>query len=392
MPARSTDASTDFELMSNSPESAADRLPRFGYVTGKPSEYLIVYRRGRLLESACGQGARFFRWPGDEVAVVPTTFKEVRFQANQVTRDNVDIRIRGMVLYRIADPIRIYKLVNFTNRQAAELKLAHVISDLCRSTTKWLVANMGVEECLRRRKEEIAAALKSEVAKVVSGTAEGSWGVEIVTIDILDVYIQDAELFTSIQARFKAEQRREAELATLAAHQVIEQRKIERDGILAAERHQAVMKTDALELERERNRIAAKRQLESETFALDRFRVEENEKIAAFKAREEIARRMAAAEAAQRQAAVEAETSRIVHDEEARALRERLAAENTAGEVSVQRQFIETALPVVARSLGDAMANMNYTVFQGDGGPGTPLNFAVAQLFDLLGKRGGGRG
>lgn len=388
---KSNDSYNDFELMSNSPEQAADRLPRFGYVTAKPSEYLIVYRNGRLLEAACGQGMRFLRWPGDEVAVIPTTFKEVRFQANQVTRDNVDIRIRGMVLYRISDPVRIYKLINFTHRPVAELKLAHVISDLCRSTTKWLAANMNVEECLRRRKEEIASALKTEVARVVAGTSEGAWGVEIVTIDILDVYIQDEELFRSIQAKFKAEKKREAELAALEASQAVEMAGIQRAAKLDMEKHHQQVQADALELERERTRVAAKRQLETETFALDRFRVEENEKIAAFKAREEITRSLAKAEAAQKQAALEAETNRILRDEETRSLRERLAAENTAGEASLQRQFVEHALPVVAHTLGEAMTNMNYTVFQGDAGQGTPLNFALAQLFELLQSRRGSR-
>lgn len=378
----------DFELVSNSPENASDRLPRFGYVTAKPSEYLIVYRNGKLLSKASGQGARFFRFPGDEVSVVPTTFKEVRFQANQVTKDNVDIRIRGMALYRISDPVRIYKLINFTNRPAAELKLANVISDLCRSTTKWLVANMDVEECLRRRKEEIASALKNEVARVVSGTSESSWGVEIVTIDILDVYIQDEELFESIQAKFKAEKKREAELAVLDAEHEVERRRIEKDQILATERNQQSMQADALELERDRRRVAGKQQLEAETFALDRRRVEENEKIADYKAEQEFARNLARAEAARKQAEIEAETSRLVNDEKTRGLRELLAAENTAGETSLQRLFIESALPTVAQAMGESMANMHYTVFQGEAGAGGPLNFALTQVFELLKTRG----
>ena len=78
-------------------------------------------------------------------------------------------------------------------------------------------------------------------------------------------------------------------------------------------------------------------------------RVEENEKIAAIKMGEEIARNLAKAEAGHKQAAVEAETSRILRDEETRSLRERLAAENTAEEASLQRQFIDSALPEVAQ-------------------------------------------
>lgn len=373
----------EFEIVSNSASVEGERLQRFGFVTAKPSEYLIVFRRGRLLERACGQGARFFRLPGDEVAIIPTTFKEVRFQANQVTRDNVDIRIRGMVLYRIADPLRIYKLINFTNRPAAELKLAHVVSDLCRSTTKWLVANMLVEECMRRRKEDMATTLKQEVAHVVAGAGESGWGVEIVTIDVLDVYIQDEELFESIQAKFKAEQRREAELATLEADQAVARRRVEHDEALARERHRAALEADAMENERERNRLESKRRLDAETFALDRLRVEENERLAGFKAEQDAARALAKAEAGRARAALEAEASRVAHDEETRALRERLAAENSAGDASLQRQFVEKALPAVAQALAETMGSMNYTVYHSAPGQDSPLSMALAQVADL---------
>ena len=90
---------------------------------------------------------------------MPTTLKEVIFHANQITADLVDVKVRGMVVYRIADPLRIYALINFSDRQAAEAKLAQMISDMCRSLVKWLIANLQLDECIRRRKEAIATAL-----------------------------------------------------------------------------------------------------------------------------------------------------------------------------------------------------------------------------------------
>ena len=131
------------ELTSNSP---VDAPRRWGWVSAAPSEHLIVYRRGKLAEGLCGQGGRFFKWPADTYVVVPTTLKEVVFQANQITRDSVDVRVRGMVVYRIQDPMRIHRLINFTYRQQGEAKLARMIADMCRSTSKWLVANMHLEE------------------------------------------------------------------------------------------------------------------------------------------------------------------------------------------------------------------------------------------------------
>jgi regulator of protease activity HflC (stomatin/prohibitin superfamily) len=177
------------ELTTNSPEDPS-RKKSWGWISARPSEFLVVYRKGELREDLSGQGGRVWKRPSDTVAIVPTTLKEVIFQANQVTCDHVDVRIRGMLVYRITDPLRIYTLINFSQRQQAEAKLARMLSDMCRSTAKWLVANMALQECNRRRKEEIAVALKREVAAVAT---EG-WGIEIVTIDIQDVFVLQERL------------------------------------------------------------------------------------------------------------------------------------------------------------------------------------------------------
>src|SRR6185436_7155938 len=92
----------EFEIATNTPE----REPkRWGYVSALPSEYLIVYRGGKLRERVSRQGGRCWKWPSDTVAIVPTTLKQVLFRANQITVDNVDVQLRGMVLYRVSDPL-----------------------------------------------------------------------------------------------------------------------------------------------------------------------------------------------------------------------------------------------------------------------------------------------
>ena len=236
------------------------------------------------------------------MAIIPTTLKEVLFRSNQITVDNVDVQLRGMVLFRILDPVRIYRLVNFTNREQAETKLGRIIADTCRSTAKWLVANMTVEQCMRRRKEEIAAALRGEVARVVGSGDPAGWGVEIETVDIQDIYIQDDQLFSAMQARFKAETEGAAAMARTATNQQVRNHAIgverdlaEREQQLALEKARLKAEVDleqsrrTAELERERARLAAENEqaglgqmkpTEAEKLALDRFHVEENAGIA----------------------------------------------------------------------------------------------------------------
>ncbi len=430
----------DFELTSNSAEGDPSRMKRFGFISAKPSEFLIVYRNGRLRTSITGQGGRCFKWPSDTVAIIPTTLKEVVFQANQITIDNVDVRLRGMVLYRISDPLRIYPLVNFSYRQKAEAKLARMIADMCRSTAKWLVANMGVEECVRRRKEEIAQSLKAEVASVVSSEGPEGWGVEIVTIDIQDIYIQDDELFASMQEKFKAERSQEAQLARLRSRQEVEKQEIfanlqlekdrhdleirkaqlEAERVLAridlqgrtnADRHQEQLKSAQLKATREKAQIELDRQRDEEKFKLERFRemsrleiarateeeeakiqsfrIEEHERAQLFQVEQEQTRLEISAKAERERAEIQAESSQILNEEKSRSLREHLEAEGTATPASLQRMFIEKALPSVATAVAQSMSNLRFNVFQAgsDDGSANPLSFAFAQIMDLLHER-----
>jgi len=228
--APSTKLSNDIEVTSSSPNDSRTTI-LWGYVAAYPHEYLIHFRNGKLNPKSSGQGARCFKWPNDTVFIIPTSLKEIVFQANQLSSNNVDIRLRGMAIYRIADPLKIYAQLNFSNRQQAEEKLARMIGDLCRSTAKWLVANMPLQECLRKRKEEIAEALRREVAQVVAG-----WGVEAVTIDIQDVFIQDPEIFQAMQTLFKTEQLRASQLSQLGLEKDLEVRRLEQELELAEHR------------------------------------------------------------------------------------------------------------------------------------------------------------
>jgi hypothetical protein len=380
----------DTELTTNTAETDPSRLKRMGFVSAKPSEFLIVYRRGRLREKVSGQGARCFKWPGDTVAIVPTTLKEVIFQANQITLDNVDVRLRGLVIYRISEPLKIYKLINFSQRQEAEAKLARMIADMCRSIAKWLVANMNVEECVRRRKEEIAGALKREISSVVSSSEESGWGVDVVTIDIHDIYIQDNDLFRALQARFKTEKEREAELARIEAQREIEKRSLSTQKELEEDRHALELEKARLKAKFELEQIALRTRSDEDQFRLDRFRVEQNEGLQRYKLEQNLSRDQLAVEAEQTQAAIKAAAQRILSEEEIRTLKDRLAVEDQAGPASLERLFYAKALPELAQTLAKSMNNMQYNVFQSAGAAGeggSPVNFVLQQLLGILQQR-----
>lgn len=379
--------SNDLEVTSSSPNDRRADI-QWGFVAAYPHEYLIHFQNGKLNPKSSGQGARCFKWPNDTVFIIPTSLKEIVFQANQLSSDNVDVRLRGMAIYRISDPLRIYTQLNFSNRQQAEEKLARMIGDLCRSTAKWLVANMPLQECLRKRKEEIGEALRREVGQVVSDAQRG-WGVEIITIDIQDVYIQDAEIFQAMQTLFKTEQLRASQLSQLGLQKDLEVRKLEQELELADYRKRKELENARVQAEIKAEQIRLTQDNDKAQFTLDQLRVEQNEGLAKYKLEQEVERQRQkiALQTQERQAQLESE--RLAHQVEIEALQRKTEIENSATPLSLEKNFIETALPTLAEALAKQMSQARISIFQGDGEGGTPLRFILTELLDILRERVG---
>lgn len=206
------------------PEEDPEKLKRWGVISARPSEFLIRMRGGNVITS--GQGATVFKWPWDSVAIVPTTVQRLQFTADQITKEKVGVKVTGIVVYRIAEPLIAFRMLNFSFPERAQEKLATMMEEMCIGATRRLVANLSIEECLTRRKDALASELVREVAPVVSGEGrlddgtERGWGVIVDTIEIQDVRVTSAQVFANMQARFRQEQERvsrEAELEKLRA-------------------------------------------------------------------------------------------------------------------------------------------------------------------------------
>jgi regulator of protease activity HflC (stomatin/prohibitin superfamily) len=375
--------SKDVEITSSSPNDK--RLSQsWGYIAAYPHEYLIHFRQGKLNQKTSGQGSNCFKLPRDTVFIIPTSLKEIVFQANQLSADNVDVRLRGMAIYRINEPIQIYTLLNFSNRQQAEEKLARMIGDLCRSTSKWLVANMGVEECLRKRKEDIAEALKKEVSLIVT---DKRWGVEIITIDIQDVYIQDAEIFNAMQMQFKTDKVRESELIQLEMKKKLEIKKLEETRELSEHRKNNELEEARLNAEIQYEQIKLTRSNDEQQFALDRYRVEQNENLSQYKLTQELERERQKMQLKSEIAQHELESKKALQRVELDALQQKIHVENTATPISLEKNFIENALPVIAETLAKSMNHSRLSIIQQDDKGGTPFKFVLMELLDILHDR-----
>lgn len=209
------------------PEEDPEKMKRWGYLSAKPSEFLVRMRGGKVVSS--GQGASCFKWPWDAVAIVPTTVQTLHFTADQITNEKVGVKVTGIAVYRIADPLIAFRMLNFSYPERAQQKLSEMLEEMFIGSVRRLVANLTVEQCLTRRKDALSSELMREIAPVVSGTGrlqdstQRGWGVVLDSIEIQDVRVMSAAVFANMQARFRQESERIAREAELAKERAVKQ-------------------------------------------------------------------------------------------------------------------------------------------------------------------------
>ncbi|WP_437989679.1 SPFH domain-containing protein [Sorangium sp. So ce145] len=282
------------------PAEDPEKLKKWGRVSAKPSEYLIHMRRGSLRPTS-GQGASCFKLPGDSVAVVPTTVQKLQFTADQVTLEKVGVEITGLAVYRIAEPLIAFRMLNFSFPERAQEKIEALLVDMFAGAVRRLVANLSVEECLTRRKEGLASELIREIVPVVSGrgsaedATDKGWGVLIDTIEIQDVRILSPAVFGNLQAHYRQEQERKAREASLITERAV------RQGEAEAQRAIELTKLSAeVELRTRRQETSEKARLEelASEARLKETRLAHEQQLAALTLRAEIEKTTLEAEAA----------------------------------------------------------------------------------------------
>ena len=253
------------------PEEDPEKTKRWGFVSARPSEFLVRMRGGKIVTS--GQGAAVFKWPWDSVAIVPTTVQRLHFVADQVTSEKVGVKVTGVAVYRIAEPLIAFRMLNFSYPERAQEKLEEMMEEMFIGAVRRLVANLTVEQCLTRRKDALSDELVREVAPVVSGSGRAEdhthrgWGVVIDTIEIQDVRVLSQAVFGNMQARYREDLQRTAREAELGRERAVKQNEAN------AEREIALSRV-ASETEVRRTREAAEEQARLEQIAA-KARVEE---------------------------------------------------------------------------------------------------------------------
>lgn len=190
-----------------------------GRVQAGPTEYLLVYRRGRIIKQGFGLGA----WclPGlDHPCLVPCTANSLAFKADQVTQENQGVEIAGFAVWKIARPEAAAQRFSFADPEQALATISTYLQDVVESAIRHRMANMTMEEILRKR-ATIILELKHELAGITD-----QWGLELDTIEIKNVRILSEQVFAHLQAPYREALRLRSETTALQTEQEISARQL----------------------------------------------------------------------------------------------------------------------------------------------------------------------
>lgn len=94
-----------------------------------------------------------------------------------ITRDNVEIKIHPMLLYRLHDPVRVaYEVYD----------LPHAVEKIVQTTLRSIIGDMGLDDTLASR-EEINRVLSQKISAICN-----NWGLELRKVEILEILPTDS--------------------------------------------------------------------------------------------------------------------------------------------------------------------------------------------------------
>lgn len=160
----------------------------FRYIKVPPITYVIQFRRGQIVRE--GAGLSFFYFAPNSVLVqVPLASTDVPFVFNEVTADFQDATIQGELTYRIAKPVEVASLLDFSIDSAGR----HRSDDPSKLNDRLIHATQILARGFTQKKTlgELLVSSDELVGSVLAGVraspAVTMLGVEILDLSVLSI-------------------------------------------------------------------------------------------------------------------------------------------------------------------------------------------------------------
>jgi regulator of protease activity HflC (stomatin/prohibitin superfamily) len=145
-------------------------------VNAGPDQFLLVGNKGTLENR--GSAVHAVLRPGSIFVLVPSSKQEAAFEFTQETKDGIPLRFKGIVIFRITDPVAAARQFDF--RGAAGIaQISALLTHVCLGELRHAVSHMTMVECIEQRKttlsEVVRAALRATMHGEASDNAARNW-------------------------------------------------------------------------------------------------------------------------------------------------------------------------------------------------------------------------
>lgn len=324
---------------------------RWQNVVVPPNAYVVHTRRGVENPLHMGLGISFrFNPVTDSFLVVPSAMQTIIINANCICRERQGVVVQGYVQWIVDDISIAYKKLDFTDTSDPMRVVNVQLREQAEAAIKDKVSTMGIDDVLADKQpiiEELTARLRS-VAEGV-GHDKGL-GLRIVTVQIKEAVVCSPKVWEMLQRPFRTERARDARLAELSNHAIVQAREAESEKAVARMRIESETETARIRAEaaaqtfdREQSERVRRTEAEAKTLA----RTAENERAKLEKERE-LSRLRLQTELEEADLREQAEVRRHERNLELEARRREI--ENALSDAAVTAKLIEQ-LPGIAASL-----------------------------------------
>ena len=248
-------------------------------VSAGPNQYLLTGGRGRLQNR--GSAVQTFLRPGTVYVLVPSAKQEAAFEFTQETRDGIPLRFKGILIYRITDPVAAAALFDFRAGGSPSApgtgveRITALLTHVCLGELRDAVSHMTMVECIEGRKTTLTGVAERAVRTAARGDGEtGGWGITVEVAQVAQVFIVDAELRRQLEAEVRNEIRLASDRSDLRTQEESRLSQMASEGRVAEQKlagdREGLRRQEELELAQ----LARERRMEAEKLASERHALE----------------------------------------------------------------------------------------------------------------------
>jgi hypothetical protein len=234
-------------------------------VKAGPNQYLLVGRHGTLENR--GSAVNVVLRPGTIWVLVPGAKQEAAFEFTQETRDGIPLRFKGIIIYRVTDPVAAARLFDFAGDGIAQVTT--LLTHVCLGELRHAVSHMTMVECIEQRKTTLSGVAEAALRSTIHGGDAGTddWGISVEVAQLAQVFIVDSQLRQQLEAEIRNEIKLKSDQSNIRTQEDTRRSEMESEGRL--EEHKLAVDKEHLRRQEELEAAQLARQRRSQAEAVE---------------------------------------------------------------------------------------------------------------------------